>query len=126
LESGKSLPPGSSCSGTPISRKNATVSSTEKPRGYGDEVRRPPQKSFRHDGVRDVAAAAADENLGAWTSGAVEQDDGRVRVKTSSEDCRRETGGAGADDRNITRARTRGQIRSLRRADRSFDEDCAR
>src|SRR5204862_3046214 len=82
-----------------------------------------PEILFRHDGVRDVAAAAAaDENLGAWTSGAIEQDDRRVRVKASSEDCRRETGGAGADDRNVTFARARAQICSLRRATRSFDE----
>ena len=46
FESGNSLPPASSCRRTPISRKNATVWSTGKPRSTRRMTgRRPPQKS---------------------------------------------------------------------------------
>src|SRR5260221_480064 len=46
LESGNSLPPASSCSGTPSSRKNATVPVTGSPRSTRRTiVRLPPQKS---------------------------------------------------------------------------------
>ena len=58
--------------------------------------------AFRDDLVGDVAARpAADENLGAWPDGAVEEHDRRPRIEPSREDGGCEPRGAGADDDEV-------------------------
>jgi len=57
---------------------------------------------FGDDGVGDVAArSAADENFGARLPRAFDQGDRARRILSSREDCGREAGGAGTDDRNV-------------------------
>jgi hypothetical protein len=63
-----------------------------------------PKVGVRHHGIRDVAAgAAADEDFGAGTSGALEQQNRAAGVQSPREDRGRKPGGAGADDGDITR-----------------------
>src|SRR5215471_632867 len=61
-----------------------------------------PEVGFRHDDVRHIAAsAAAHEDLGARPARRFEEDDARERPCAVREDRRRESGGAGADDREV-------------------------
>ena len=61
-----------------------------------------PEVALGDDGVGDVAArSAADENLGARFSGAVEEDDRAGRIEATDEDGCRQAGRAGADDGDV-------------------------
>ena len=62
-----------------------------------------PEITLGDDDVGDVAArAAADEDFRARALRAVEQHDRTALVEAADEDCRREAGGAGADDGDVS------------------------
>src|SRR4029453_5249870 len=61
-----------------------------------------PEILFGHDGIGDVApATAADDDFGAWQPRAVEHRNANVPVRASQENRRGQSGGSGADDREI-------------------------
>ena len=75
----------------------------ERAKDAADDRRTPaPEIALGDDGVRHVAArSAADENLGARLSGALEDHDRTRWVEAAKEDGRRKAGGAGADDGDV-------------------------
>src|SRR5207245_1876506 len=79
----------------------------EGPKHAADDGRpSTPEVALGDDRVRDVAArSAADEDLGAGFPRAVEEHDRRRAVEAASENGGRETGGAGADHRDVARSR---------------------
>src|SRR5262249_34857762 len=74
-----------------------------------------PEIGVGHACVRDVAARpAADQDLRAELTRAVQQDDGCRWMKASGKNCGREAGGAAADYRDITSERREPQAPSVR------------